>query len=116
DVKSATFSKKIKLSNYSGSVLDFEVNRKISLLNNSEISTDLKLEIPPGVKIVGFKTENHIKNTGSNAWTKETGALSIWLLGMMNSSPEATVIIPFKKGNLGTIVKDDYFGKVPVDR
>lgn len=117
DATSAWFYKKIKLSNYSGSILSFEVNRKISLLNNAEIASDLKLEnIPADVKMVGFKTENHIKNIGSNAWTKETGALSIWLLGMMNSSPEATVIIPYKKGDLGTIVKDDYFGKVPAER
>lgn len=113
---SATFIKKIRLLNYSGYLLDFEVNRKITLLDVAKIASVLKIKIPSGVKMVGFTTENHIRNTGNNAWTKETGALSIWLLGMLNSSPEATVVIPFKKGDFGEIVKDDYFGKVPGER
>ena len=42
--------------------------------------------------------------------------LSIWLLGMYKPSPQTTVVIPFKTGpedQLGPIVNDTYFGKVP---
>jgi hypothetical protein len=116
DSASAVFSKKIKLTNYSGNQFDFEVTRKISLLNDEKIAAKLNMEFPVGVKMVAYETDNSVKNTGNTAWTKETGALSIWLLGMMNPSPEVTVVIPYKKGDLGTVVKDDYFGKVPAER
>ncbi|NTV82007.1 MAG: hypothetical protein HGA24_11375, partial [Candidatus Aminicenantes bacterium] len=52
-------------------------------------------------------------------WTKDTGLLSIWILGMFNPSPETTIVIPFKPGpeaELGPAVNDAYFGKVPADR
>ncbi|MCK7525164.1 MAG: hypothetical protein MZV64_49945 [Ignavibacteriales bacterium] len=56
---------------------------------------------------------------GANAWTKDTGLLSIWILGMFNPSPATTIVIPFKTGpeaELGPAVNDAYFGKVPADR
>ena len=114
--KSAVFSKKIKLSNYSGSLFDFETKRRVTILDNAELARKLKMQLSDGVQSVGYETNNMIKNTGTQAWSKETGALSIWLLGMMNPSPEVTIVIPYKKGDLGIIVKDDYFGKVPADR
>ena len=45
--------------------------------------------------------------------------LSIWILGMYNPSPATTVVIPYVSGSeadLGPVVKDNYFGKVPSDR
>lgn len=114
--QSAVFARNIKLFNYSGVEFDFEVNRKISLLGNTEIAAKLNLELPKGIQMVAYETDNRIKNTGARTWSKETGALSIWLLGMMNPSPEVTIVIPFKKGAQGSIVKDDYFGKVPDER
>ena len=53
------------------------------------------------------------------AWDKQTGLLSIWILGMFNPSPTTTVVIPFRQGpeeNLGPIANDVYFGKVPPER
>ena len=52
-------------------------------------------------------------------WTKESGLLSIWILGMFKPSPATTVVIPFRAGpeaELGPVVNDAYFGKVPADR
>ncbi|HXX95049.1 MAG TPA: DUF6786 family protein, partial [Planctomycetota bacterium] len=66
-----------------------------------------------------FESVNRITNTGKNEWTRATGALSIWILGMFNPSAATTVVVPFKKGAeeaLGPIVNDSYFGKVPGDR
>jgi hypothetical protein len=79
----------------------------------------LGIAVPKGVKLVAFQSENKITNIGANAWIKETGLLSIWILGMFNPSPTTTVVIPFKPGpdtELGSIVNDAYFGKVPADR
>jgi hypothetical protein len=66
--------------------------------------------------VVGYETENRITNTGEDAWTRETGLLSIWLLCMFNPSPTTTVFIPFRPGGKGPIVNDEYFGKVPPER
>jgi hypothetical protein len=113
----AEFSKTIQLENYSNFVFNFEVNRRITLLGNENIKSRLGIVFQEGVKSVGYETVNQLKNTGSAEWKKETGLLSIWLLGMFIPSDEVTIIIPFKTEAVSDyIVKDDYFGKIPVDR
>jgi hypothetical protein len=69
--------------------------------------------------MVAYHSRNAISNVGALAWTKETGLLSIWILGMFNPSPTTTIVIPFRSGSetaLGPAVNDAYFGKVPPDR
>jgi hypothetical protein len=113
----AEFSKNIQLKNYSDFVFDFEVNRKITLLGNENIKSSLGIVFQEGVKSVGYETVNQLKNTGSSEWKKETGLLSIWLLGMFIPSDEVTIIIPYKTDAVSDyIIKDDYFGKIPADR
>jgi len=112
------FRKLISLTNYSGTVFDLEVDREVRLLGAADVAA-LGLPVPEGVKMVAYKTDNRVTNTGPNAWAKETGLLSIWILGMFNPSPETTIVIPFKPGpeaELGPAVNDAYFGKVPADR
>lgn len=109
----------IELTNYSGTKFNLEVNREIRLLDSKAIEKQLGSPLKSGVKAVGFESINSIKNTGSSAWTKEGGLLSIWILGMFNASPATTVAIPYAKGDeakLGAVVNDAYFGKVPADR
>jgi hypothetical protein len=115
----AVFSRTFQLTNYSGIQLDIEVRREIRLLSGVDVERELGLAIESAVKSVAFETVNEIKNTGSNPWKKETGLLSIWILGMFNASPATTVVIPFIEGDekeLGSIVNDTYFGKVPAER
>src|SRR5690606_3969308 len=74
---------------------------------------------PGKLDFVGYRTVNSVTNTGDEPWTKETGMLSIWLLGMYKPGPETTIVVPFNPGpeeELGVIVNDEYFGKVPADR
>lgn len=113
----AEFTKHVNLTNYSNFTFDFDINRKISLLNLTNIRDELNLVIDESVKCVGYKTENNLKNTGTAEWKKESGLLSIWLLGMFIPSDEVTLVIPYKKEAVSDyIVKDDYFGKIPTDR
>lgn len=112
------FRKVMRLENYSGTAFDLEVNREVRLLAADDIAV-LGVAVPPGVKTVAYATTNSITNTGASAWTKETGLLSVWILGMFNPSPATTIVIPFKTGpaaELGPAVNDAYFGKVPADR
>ncbi len=113
---SAVFSKKTQLTNASGTLFELDLTRTIRLLTPQQIATNLAITLPNGVHMVGYESDNRLQNTGTHAWTKDTGALSIWLLGMLNPSPQATVVIPYRKGDLGPILKDDYFGKVPATR
>lgn len=113
----AEFSKSIQLTNYSNFEFEFDVTRKITLLSINKIKRNLEIIFSEGVKSVGYETINQIKNTGSADWKKETGLLSIWLLGMFIPSDEVTIIIPYKTDAVSDyIVKDDYFGKIPADR
>jgi hypothetical protein len=115
---SARFSNDISTENYSGTSFKFSIARDITLLSEKEI---LKL-IPSdakNLKCVAYRSENKITNQGNNAWKKETGLLSIWMLGMFNPSPAIVIIIPVKSGDekvLGPKVNDAYFGKIPADR
>jgi hypothetical protein len=111
--------RRIHLTNYSGTTFDLEVSREIHLLTPAVIERDLGLALKPGIKVVGFESVNTMTNTGDQAWRKDTGLLSIWILGMFNASPATTVVVPFQPGpesELGPAVNDAYFGKVPPDR
>ncbi len=113
------FAQDMKLTNYSGTIFDLNIQRTISLLEKEQTSSNLNIAIPETIQLVGFESENILTNTGTTSWDEKSGALSIWILSMLNPSPETAVIVPFKKGDaadLGKIVTDDYFGKVPADR
>ena len=113
---SAKFKHSTELQNHSGTKFKVGIERTVKLISKQDAAKLLEVELPEGVQMVGYETDNQITNTGTEAWTPETGLLSIWMLGMYNPSPETTVVIPFKKGGdktLGPKVNDDYFGEVP---
>ena len=115
----ANFQREINLKNYSGFEFNLRVNRHIRLLSKTEIPLLLGFPLPENLQIVGFESNNSITNTGNTPWTKEKGLLSIWILSMFNAGNKTTIAVPYKQGNendLGKLVTDDYFGKVPVDR
>ncbi|MDN5217488.1 hypothetical protein QQ020_35780 [Fulvivirgaceae bacterium BMA12] len=124
EVKEATtekvvFTKTASLTNYSGFVFELGIEREIAILSNDEIKGELGLDQLDGIKAVGYQTTNILTNMGDDDWKKETGLLSIWLLGMFNPSPETTVIVSYIAGDetaLGKPVNDEYFGKVPAER
>ena len=113
------FQREMYLKNYSGFEFNLRVNRHIRLLSKTEIPLLLGFPLPENLQIVGFESNNSITNTGNTPWTKEKGLLSIWILSMFNAGNKTTIAVPYKQGNendLGKLVTDDYFGKVPVDR
>jgi hypothetical protein len=115
----ANFTKRFSLTNYSGSRLDIRIERSIELLGKEGINDALGFTLPDSVKAVAYQTDNALINNGINEWTRESGMLSLWMLSMLNPSPEVTVLIPYKENNdeqLDKILNDDYFDKVPSDR
>jgi hypothetical protein len=113
------FKAEFAVTNFSGTRFEVAVNRKVRLLSSSEGWKRLGVTAPAGVSMVAFATENKITNEGQDAWKKETGLLSIWILGMFKPSPSETIVVPIKEGSdlkLGVKVTSDYFGKVPAER
>jgi hypothetical protein len=115
---SASFSYYAEIENYSGTPLNLEINRKVTLLSDNQIMKETGIDLK-GINSVAYRSENRLTNKGANEWRKESGLLSIWMLGMFIPSPAVMVVIPVRQGDekeLGVAVNDNYFGKVPEDR
>jgi hypothetical protein len=106
----AVFKKTMSVTNWSGIAFTLEIERTVRLVD---------VPAADGVRAVAFETVNKITNKGKDAWKRDTGLPSIWVLAMFAPSPDAHVIVPFETGAAlkGTpIVNDAYFGKVPGER
>jgi hypothetical protein len=115
--ESVTFVKNTELMNASGTEFKIGIKRKVMLLPADTLGSLFNINFPEGVfNVVAYQSDNTITNIGEEEWTKENGLLSIWLLSMFSPSPTTTVFIPYREEGKGTIVNDDYFGKVPSDR
>jgi hypothetical protein len=115
----AIFRRGFKIANYSGTVFNGMINRRVRVLSRMETAKVLKADLPASISAVAYQTRNVLKNMGPNDWTRDGGLLSIWILGMYKPGANTTVVIPFKAGpeaKLGPIVNDTYFGKVPAER
>ena len=116
-------SARMKLENSSSTKFQLSVHRKVQLLNPADLSTHFGRNAArrmqtDEVEVVAYETVNTIINEGA-AMTRGGGLVSIWILGMLNSSPKTVVIVPYQGGDestLGPIVKSDYFGAVPAGR
>jgi hypothetical protein len=119
DAARIEFAKPMHLVNYSGTGFDLKVGRVVRTLGRAEAEALLGIALPAGLKLVAYASENRLTNAGPSAWRKETGLLSVWILGMFSPAPRMTVVVPFQAGpesELGPAVNDAYFGKVPADR
>jgi len=116
---SAQFRHAFHLANYSGTAFSVQADREVRLLAPAAAWKQLGLEPQAGVAMVAYESVNRITNTGQKAWVKDTGLLSIWILGMFTPSPATTIVVPFKPGAdaaLGKPVNAAYFGAVPPER
>ena len=113
------FRRKFSLKNASGTKFDISVNREVRLLSPDAVWKQLGIAPVENIKMAALETVNRLTNTGEQSWKKETGLLSIWILGMFNPSPATTIVVPIHPGpdsELGKPVNSDYFGPVPPDR
>lgn len=119
DSRQVSFARSAELTNYSGTRFRIAIGRSVRVLERNEVVDLLGTSLGDSVAVVAYQTVNTLVNAGESPWTRSGGLLSIWLLGMFKPSPAMTVIIPFRTGpeeDLGPVVIDDYFGKVPPDR
>ncbi len=115
----ALFANEFPLTNYSGTRFEVAVKREVRLLDTKAAWRKLGVKPSKDVSLVAYESDNRITNAGKNPWKKDTGLLSVWILGMFSPSPSATIVVPIKAGpesELGVKVTSDYFGQVPPDR
>ncbi len=108
----------VETKNYSATLFNFRLERNVVLLDADEVKRQAGIDVT-GTNYVAYRSDNKIINTGEKSWKKETGLLSIWMLGMFNPSPAVIVVIPYKQGDeqyMGPPVNDNYFGKIPDER
>ncbi len=115
---SLLFTHDVETENYNGTEFRFRLEREIVLLSAERTKAETGIAVE-GLNCVAYLTENKIINKGEKQWVKETGLLSVWMLGMYNPAPSVIVVIPIKPGDenvLGPKVNDNYFGKISPDR
>jgi hypothetical protein len=113
----ALFTADAVIKNYSGNEFVFVIERRVRLLRQPEVESLLGATIPQDVQHVAYETLNRIENKSPLPWKKETGLVSIWLLGMMTPTDSTTVIIPFHPyENARSLINTNYFGEIPADR
>jgi hypothetical protein len=111
-----TFVRTMHVESWSRASFDVAVERTVRVLTAAEVKDRFGMVPPPGAKWVAFESDNRITNAGALAWTKETGLLSVWILGMYNPAADARVVVPFDTAAGGPIVHDAYFGSIPPER
>jgi Family of unknown function (DUF6786) len=117
--REVSLAQPIALTNYAGTQFELRVDRTIRLLDPHAVVAELGVTPDPAVRVVAYESDNRITNTGAEPWRRETGLVSIWILGMYPPARRTTVVIPFQKGSeteRGPVVNDAYFGAQPPDR
>jgi hypothetical protein len=115
----ALLHKIMRVGNASGTVFDLDVEREVQLYAPERTWQEAGAAPSRDVQVVGFETHNRITNRGSEPWRRDTGLLSIWIAGTFTPSPATIIVLPFRPGpeiELGPVVNDSYFGRVPGDR
>jgi hypothetical protein len=116
---SVSFRRAFRLTNHSGTKFEAQIDRELRLLSDSVVWEDLRVSAVKDVKVVGFESENKLTVLAGTSWSKETGLLSLWVLGQFQTTPQTTIVLPIREGSpadLGIPVTTDHFGTVLEDR
>jgi hypothetical protein len=117
--REVSFAQTLTLTNYAGTHFHARVERSIRLLDAAAITQALRGALGPNLRAVAYESRNRLINTGAESWKKESGLLSIWILGMFRPAPGTVVVLPMQPGSeqeRGPAVTDAYFGPVPPQR
>ena len=116
DASRVTFARRMRVENWSRTAFDVAVERTIRVLGDADVRARFGEGPPAGTKWIAFESDNAITNAGTAPWSRATGLLSVWILGMYAPAADARVVIPFDPAATGPLVNDAYFGKIPAER
>ena len=114
-----TFTHRATLINASGATFDLRIDRSVGLVSRDRVLLGMGMSPNADLRLVAYESANSITNVGAAAWTRDTGLLSIWILGMYPPSLRTRVVIPTRMpmgASLTGILNDAYFGPVPDNR
>lgn len=117
--QSVSMRKDMQLTNYAGTQLSIAAERTVNMLSPEAIASTIQVSFDTSVKATGYQTVNTITNSGKQAWTEKTGMPCIWMLDMLNPSPQTVIAIPYKTNVADAkskVATTDYFGEIPADR
>lgn len=115
DSSTVVVEKDIELDNHSETTFHAKIKRTVTLLDKNSIDNLLDIRFHKSIRVIAYRSENILINTGNLNWDKTNGALSIWMLSMLKASPHTTVILPYNNRGNGKIVST-YFGEIPEER
>ena len=107
------------VGNALGTEFRVDVDRVISVLSAADVKKAIGLAVPEGVKHVAYQSRNANTNAPPDTWKRDTGLLSIWILGQYAPAPKGIAIVPYvagDEGRRGPVVNGDYFDPVPPER
>jgi hypothetical protein len=116
DASHVTFARTMHVESWSRAAFDVAVERTVRVLTEVEVRARFGAALPADAKWVAFETDNTVTNAGARPWTRESGLLSIWILGMYAPAGDARIVVPFDPAGTGPFVNDAYFGKIPPER
>ncbi|MEP2237970.1 MAG: DUF6786 family protein [Maribacter sp.] len=87
---------RIHIKNYQNYIFDINVERKITILDKNIIEKNLDIHIDENLSYVGFESATTMTNMGPSKWSKDTGLISIWILGCIIPTKNTVAIIPIK--------------------
>lgn len=102
----------MKFSNFVKTPFHIDINRKVVLFSKAQIETNLNLQMPKDVQVVGYETLNTLTNLGA-AWNFDKGTLALWNLAQLLGNENTAVIIPLKN-NSNSI--NSYLVEIPKER
>jgi len=112
---STLMGSEFRVENASGTQFHIGVTWRVSLLEDplerrhGRSRAGAKNRGEDELKHFGYLSETSFENLSSEPMRKETGLLSIWMLGMYVAGPRTYVIAPFERTGTGKIVTDTYF-------
>lgn len=106
------FTHEARLRNASGTRFEVGIDRRVTLLSPEECG----IALPRSCRAVAYRSENRIVNRGSEPWTPQGGAPSVWMLGMFPPTPSTVVFLPCETAGGKAAVNSGYFGPIPADR
>jgi len=112
---SIRFARTATIANRAGTVFKIRIARAVKMLDKATIARLFKVPVSPELPAVGYRSTNALTNVGEQAWTRDKGLISLWLLGMFKHGPGVIVVVPLMEGP-GEPVRSDYFGTPGADR
>lgn len=108
---SALMGSEFRIENVSGAKFHVGVTSRVTLLDDPLGASSARKKGRDNIKHLGYLSEITFENLSSEPMRKETGLLSIWMLGMYVSGPGTWVVAPFERAGAGKIVTDTYFSE-----